>query len=366
MPASGFLPDPVSSIYKLPGVYYNFSWRVIMADAKKPEEAVLVTGGAGYIGSHVVRDLGEAGYFPVVVDNLSTGNRQHVLFGEFIEGEIQDTELITDLIGKYNIKSVLHFAASIVVEESVQDPLKYYRNNSLNSYKLIKNCLANKIENFVFSSTAAVYGIPEKSPIDESATLKPINPYGKSKLFTEMLLGDVALAYPDFNYIALRYFNVAGADRGGRIGQKYQKPTHLITRALKTALGEYEKLCVFGTDYDTPDGTAVRDYIHIDDLANAHLLALNYLKERRGNGIFNCGYGTGYSVAQVVESVKRVTGNDFPVESTERRAGDPPALIADSSLIRKKIDWQPHCNDLDLIIRNAYEWEKTLLKEKDL
>ncbi len=335
-----------------------------MADAKNPKESVLVTGGAGYIGSHVVRDLGESGYFPVVLDNLSTGNREYILYGEFVEGDIQDSDLLTELIGRYNIKSVLHFAASIVVTESVQDPMKYYRNNSLNSYRLIKTCLANKIRNFVFSSTAAVYGIPERSLIDENAPLRPINPYGKSKLFTEMLLGDVACAHPGFNYIALRYFNVAGADRGGRIGQKYKQPTHLITRALKTALGEYDKLCVFGTDYDTADGTAVRDYIHIDDLAGAHLLALRYLKEQRKNGIFNCGYGTGYSVAQVVDSVKRVTGKDFPVEYTDRRPGDPPALIADSALIRRTMDWQPRFNDLDVIIRNAWEWENTLIREK--
>jgi len=230
---------------------------------------------------------------------------------------------------------------------------------------LIKTCLANGIENFVFSSTAAVYGVPQKSPIDEGAQLRPINPYGKSKLFTEMLLSDVACAYEGFNYVALRYFNVAGADRNGRIGQKYQKPTHLITRALKTALGDFDRLCVFGTDYDTPDGTAVRDYIHIDDLSAAHLLAIRYLKERRTNGIFNCGYGTGYSVAQVVESVKRVTGVDFPVHHMERRPGDPPALIADSSLIRGEMAWEPRFNDLDLIIRNAWEWENKLKREKD-
>lgn len=327
------------------------------------KENILVTGGAGYIGSHVVRDLGEAGYHPIVFDNLSSGNREHILHGSFIHGDIKNTRLLSQTIKSHHIDSVLHFAAYIVVEESVRNPFKYYENNSLNSFKLIKTCVANGVKNFVFSSTAAVYGIPEKVPITENCPLKPINPYGKSKLFTEMLLQDIAAVNPDFNFITLRYFNVAGADKECRIGQKYKTHSHLITLALKSALGKFPGLKIFGTDYPTPDGTAVRDYIHIDDLATAHLLALDYLKKEKKSRTFNCGYGTGYTVKQVVETVKKVTGRKFPVENAPRRAGDPPALIADPALIRNETGWMPQFNDLDYIIRSAWEWEKKLERE---
>ncbi len=324
------------------------------------KENILITGGAGYIGSHIVRDLGENGYNPIVVDNLSMGNRSQVLYGEFIEGDVGDDRLISNVIKKFGIKSVIHFAAFIQVEESVKDPLKYYENNSVNSFKLIQCCLRNGIENFVFSSTAAVYGIPEHIPVNESAILNPINPYGRSKLFTEMVLKDVASAFDNFNYIALRYFNVAGSDQRVRIGQNYKNPTHLITLALRTALGDYPSLKIFGTDYKTGDGTAIRDYIHIDDLSKAHLLSLSFLKSNRESRIFNCGYGSGNSVAEVLDAVKRVTGVDLKSENAPRRAGDPPELIADSTLIRKELGWVPSCNDLDLIIKNAWEWEKKL------
>lgn len=327
------------------------------------KENILVTGGAGYIGSHVVRDLGEAGYHPIVFDNLSSGNREHILHGSFIHGDIKNTRLLSQTIKSHHIDSVLHFAAYIVVEESVRNPFKYYENNSLNSFKLIKTCVASGVKNFVFSSTAAVYGIPEKVPITENCPLKPINPYGKSKLFTEMLLQDIAAANPDFNFIALRYFNVAGADKECRIGQKYKTYSHLITLALKSALGKFPGLKIFGTDYPTPDGTAVRDYIHIDDLAAAHLLALDYLKKEKKSRTFNCGYGTGYTVKQVVETVKKVTGRKFPVENAPRRAGDPPILIADPALIHNETGWVPQFNDLDYIIRSAWEWEKKLERE---
>lgn len=327
------------------------------------KENILVTGGAGYIGSHIVRDLGEKGFEPIVYDNLSTGNRENVLCGEFILGDLQDISLLKQTIETYQIKSVIHFAASIVVEESVSQPFKYYENNSINTFNLIKTCVEAGIENFVFSSTAAVYGIPRTIPVAETEPMIPINPYGKSKVFTEMVLNDVATAYPHFRYIALRYFNVAGADKNGRIGQNYKKPTHLMTLTLRAALGDYAQLNVFGTDYNTPDGTAVRDYIHVDDLANAHLLALDYLKTEKQSRIFNCGYGSGRSVTEVVTAAKRVTGIDFKVIPCARRAGDPPALVANSQRIQQELGWKPQFNDIDYIIQTAWLWEKKL-KEK--
>ncbi len=328
------------------------------------KENILVTGGAGYIGSHVVRDLGQKGFNPIVYDNLSTGNRESVLYGEFILGDLEETALLEETIQKYHIKSVIHFAASIVVEESVSLPLKYYENNSVNTFKLVQTCIKTNIENFVFSSTAAVYGIPEKIPVTETAPMNPINPYGKSKVFTEMLLKDVSTAYTGFNYIALRYFNVAGADPEVRIGQNYKKPTHLMTLALRAALGDYPELKIFGTDYDTPDGTAIRDYIHIDDLSNAHLLALHYLKREKKSHIFNCGYGTGSTVSEVVKAAKEVTGINFAAVPCDRRAGDPPALVADSRLIQAELRWKPQYNDLNYILKTAWEWEKKLKEIK--
>lgn len=325
---------------------------------------ILVTGGAGYIGSHIVRDLGQKGFNPIVYDNLSTGNRENILYGEFILGDINDPVLVEETIKKYDIKNVIHFAASLVVEESVSQPLKYYENNSIKTFRLIQICLKNNIENFVFSSTAAVYGIPEKIPVNETAVMNPINPYGKSKVFTEMLLKDVSTAYPRFNYIALRYFNVAGADSEVRIGQNYKNPTHLMTLALRTALGDYPELKIFGTDYDTRDGTAIRDYIHIDDLTNAHLLALDYLKEEKKSRVFNCGYGTGTSVAEVVKTAKEVTSIDFKIMPSDRRPGDPPELVADSQLIQSELGWKPQYNELQYIIKTAWEWEKKLKGKK--
>ncbi len=325
-------------------------------------ENILVTGGAGYIGSHVVRDLGEQGYKPIVYDNLSTGNKDFVLYGDFIKGDLKDTNLITKIIKKYKIKSVIHFAAYIVVEESVNKPIKYYNNNFFNSLNLIKSCIENGVENFVFSSSAAVYGISEEFPVKENSQLNPVNPYGRSKMFTEILLEDISYIYKNFNYIALRYFNVAGADKKLRIGQKYENPTHLITLALKTALGEYESLNIFGTDYNTPDGTAIRDYIHIDDLSNAHILCLNYLKKERKSKVFNCGYGQGYSVLEVLNTTKKVTKVNFKTVNSKKREGDPPILIADSNLIKDKLGWSPKYNDLEFIINSAWEWEKKLKK----
>jgi UDP-glucose 4-epimerase len=336
-----------------------------MNDSKTASgECILVTGGAGYIGSHVVRDLGERGYRPIVFDNLSTGKAEAVLYGELIRGDIADTGLLSSVIRKYDIKSVMHFAAFIQVNESVSLPLNYYENNSFNCLRLLKCCLENKVENFIFSSTAAVYGMPEKVPVDEKAALLPINPYGSSKLVSEMMLADTAAANPGFRYVALRYFNAVGADRQGRLGQNYPQPTHLLTLALKTALGQFPGLRVFGTDYPTQDGTAIRDYIHVDDLAAAHLLALQFLKTAKQSRIYNCGYGRGYSVLDVVAAAKRVTGIDFKVELTGRRPGDPAALIADPGLIRGELGWAPQYRDLDEIIATAWNWEKKLAEAR--
>jgi len=336
-----------------------------MATKKKSEagEPVLVTGGAGYIGSHVVRDLGRAGYHPVVIDDLSTGNRDALLCGEFHQVRIEDEATVKALIARHRIRSIVHFAAFIQVEESMSDPLKYYRNNSLNAFRLIRAGIESGVENFIFSSTAAVYGIPESIPVSESAPLNPINPYGRSKLFTEMLLADVAQAHSGFRYVSLRYFNVVGADRQARIGQRYRQPTHLLTLALRTALGRYPALAVFGDDYPTADGTAVRDYIHVDDLSTAHLLALADLKKSKTSQVYNCGYGRGFSVLEVIAAAKRVTGIDFAVERRPRRPGDPPALVADSGLIRRRLGWQPAYRDLDDIIATAWNWELKLVEK---
>jgi UDP-glucose 4-epimerase len=323
-------------------------------------EPILVTGGAGYIGSHVVRDLGEQGYRPIVFDNLSSGSAEAVLYGELVCADLADTESLRDVIRLYGIKSVMHFAAFIQVNESVGKPLDYYENNSFNCLRLLQCCLETGVENFIFSSTAAVYGMPERVPVDEKAALRPINPYGSSKLVSEMMLRDAAAANPGFRYTALRYFNAVGADRQGRLGQNYRQPTHLLTLALKTALGQFPCLQVFGTDYQTPDGTAIRDYIHVDDLASAHLLALDFLKTTKKSRIYNCGYGRGYSVLDIIGAVKKVTGVDFKVELTDRRPGDPDRLIADSSLLRNELGWVSQHEDLDEIIGTAWNWEQKL------
>jgi UDP-glucose 4-epimerase len=323
-------------------------------------EPVLVTGGAGYIGSHVVRDLGEKGFRPIVLDNLSSGRAGAVLCGELVRGDVADSELVGSLLRRNAIRSVMHFAAFIQVGESVARPLKYYENNSFNCLRLIKACLENGVQHFIFSSTAAVYGMPERVPVDEKTPLLPINPYGGSKLVSEMLLRDAAAANPFFRYVALRYFNAAGADRQARLGQDYRQPTHLMTRALKTALGQFPRLEIFGTDYPTPDGTAIRDYIHVDDLAGVHLLALDFLKSGGQSRVFNCGYGIGHSVLDVVAAAKRVTGIDFPVVHAERRPGDPAALVADAGAIHRELGWAPAVPRLDEIIASAWNWEKKL------
>ena len=318
---------------------------------------ILVTGGAGYIGSHVVKALGEAGHEIVVFDNLSTGHEWAVLSGLLCRGDLADRAVILDALRVFRPEAVMHFAASIHVEESVQEPLAYYRNNVINTLNLLEAMRDAGVRRLIYSSTAAVYGIPEKIPVGETTLLKPINPYGASKVMIERVLADLAAA-TDFRYVALRYFNVAGADPEGRIGQSYREATHLITRALKTAKGEYPKLSVYGTDYPTPDGTCVRDYIHVNDLAAAHLLALARLTETGRTETMNCGYGHGYSVREVVDCARKVTGVAFPVEEVGRRAGDPPALVADSRRIRELTGWQPRHDDLEFIIRTAWAWER--------
>ncbi len=322
-------------------------------------EKIFVTGGAGYIGSHVVKALGQAGYQVLTYDNLSTGNRWAVLHGDLVVGELSDRALLTDTLRVFQPDAVMHFAAFIEVAESVNNPLKYYRNNTLNALQLLEVVRELGIGRFIFSSTAAVYGTPEEIPVAETAPLLPINPYGASKMMSERLLADLSLALPEaFRYVALRYFNVAGADSGGRIGQAYRNPTHLITRALKTARGQYPALQLFGTDYPTPDGTCIRDYIHVDDLAEAHLAALRYLIQGGRSDIFNCGYGHGYSVREVIDIAKKVSGVDFPVVEVERREGDPAALTAQSDKILRDLNWQPRHDDLEYIVRTAWQWEQ--------
>ena len=323
---------------------------------------ILVTGGAGYIGSHAVKALGKAGHEICVFDNLSTGHEWAVLSGKLVRGDLEDCSAIDQVIRNFRPEAVMHFAAYIQVEESVREPLKYYRNNVANTLNLLEVLRANGVGNFVYSSTAAVYGIPEKIPVSEDAPMSPINPYGMTKVMVEKVLTDLAAA-ADFRYVALRYFNVAGADSGGQLGQAYKEATHLITRALKTALGEFPKLYVYGTDYPTQDGTCIRDYIHVDDLAEAHVRALDHLLNTRQSEVMNCGYGSGYSVKEVVDTAKRVTGIDFPVVETGRRAGDPPALIADSAKLKRETGWSPKYNDLVYIVRTAWEWEKKLKKK---
>ena len=322
---------------------------------------VLVTGGAGYIGSHAVLALQDAGHQPVVVDNLVTGFRwaipNNVLFHE---GDIADSELISRIISNHKIDAVMHFAGSVVVPESVENPLKYYHNNTVKSRSLIDSVIAGDVRHMIFSSTAATYGIPAESPVREDMQTVPINPYGTSKLMTEMMLRDVAAAH-DFNYCALRYFNVAGADPEGRSGQSTVGATHLIKIAVEAALGKRESVSVFGTDYATEDGTGVRDYIHVSDLAAAHVIALEALiADPKTSHTLNCGYGHGYSVMQVLDAVDRVTNNKLLRNMEGRRAGDPDALISDNRAIVSRFGWQPKHDDLDKIVRDALAWERQL------
>jgi UDP-glucose 4-epimerase len=321
---------------------------------------ILVTGGGGYIGSHMVHALVDAGERVVVLDNLSTGFDWAVAeAAPLVVGETGDQPLVAALIAEHKVDAVIHFAASIVVPDSVRDPLGYYRNNTVNSRALIETAIKGGVRAFIFSSTAAVYGNPERVPVREDDPTVPMSPYGSSKLMTEIMLRDAGIAH-GLRHVILRYFNVAGADPLGRTGQSTKGATHLIKVAVETALGMRPKMDVFGTDYPTPDGTCIRDYIHVSDLVRAHSDALAYLRGGGASVTLNCGYGRGFSVLEVIDTVKRVSGVDFKVELGPRRLGDPAQIVAASDRARATLKWQPHFDDLDTIVTHALAWEKKL------
>lgn len=324
---------------------------------------VLVTGGAGYIGSHVVRQLAEAGHDIVVFDNLSTGYRWAVTAGELVVGDLADEEAIEYLFSQHRFEAVLHFAANIVVPESVANPLKYYSNNTRNTLNLLKAVERHQIPYMVFSSTAAVYGMPDETVLTEDLPLAPINPYGASKMMSERMIMDLASA-SELNYVILRYFNVAGANPDGLLGQATPEATHLIKVASECVTGQRDGMSVFGTDYDTRDGTCIRDYIHVEDLAKAHVMALEYMAGGGESQVLNCGYGRGFTVREVIDVVKSESGVDFPVQETGRRAGDPAALMADNTRIKDVLGWQPDYDDLNTIVRTALAWEKIWQEKK--
>jgi UDP-glucose 4-epimerase len=322
---------------------------------------VLVTGGAGYIGSHMVYALVAAGERVVVLDNLSTGFDWAIAGGvPLILGETGDQNLVSTIIKQHGVEAIIHFAASIVVPDSVADPLGYYKNNTVNSRALIECAVQGGVKHFIFSSTAAVYGNPARMPITEDEALMPMSPYGSSKLMTEIMLRDAGVAH-GLAHVILRYFNVAGADPEGRTGQSTKGATHLIKVAVETALGRRQKMDIFGTDYPTPDGTCVRDYIHVNDLVAAHLDALRYLRAAGASITANCGYGRGYSVREVIDTVKRVSSADFPVDVSPRRPGDPAQIIAASDRARTALGWRPRFDDLSLIVDHALAWERKLM-----
>lgn len=322
-------------------------------------KSILVTGGAGYIGSHTVRQLGEANERIVTLDNLSKGFRESVLYGDFVEGDTADKALVSKVLRDHDVDTVIHFAAHTIVPESVADPLKYYRNNTCATRNLLECCVEAGVKHFVFSSTAAVYGTPESDQCWEDTPTQPINPYGMSKLMTEHMLRDLGAA-SDLSYVILRYFNVAGSDPEGRIGQSTEGATLLMKVAAEQAVGKREALYIFGTDYPTPDGTGVRDYIHVEDLADAHLKAIDYLRAGGDSEILNCGYGHGYSVREVLETVQQVNGAPLNIIEKERRAGDPPALIAGAKRVRDVLGWSPRYDDLAEIARSSLNWERKL------
>lgn len=320
---------------------------------------ILVTGGAGYIGSHVVRQLGERGENVIVLDNLSTGRKEAVWYGTLVVGDTGDRELVLKLLREHNIKSILHFAANTVVPESVEKPLQYYRNNTVNVLNLLECCQATGVEHFIFSSTAAVYGTPDTLMVTEESPTRPESPYGLSKLMSEWLLRDYA-ATGAIRHVTLRYFNVAGADPEARIGQATPNATHLIKVAVEALCGKRTNVSVFGTDYPTPDGTGVRDYIHVEDLAAAHLSALDYLRSGGKSVTLNCGYGHGYSVLDVLKTAEKVAGKPLDILYAPRRPGDLAAIAADSCKLRQLLGWQPRFDDLETIVSHALNWEQKL------
>ncbi len=323
-------------------------------------KGILVTGGAGYIGSHVVAMLGEAGERVVTLDNLSTGFAESVLCGDLVIGDTGDRETVASVLREHDVDTVMHFAAKTIVPESVAKPLVYYDNNTVATRNLLQCCDEAGVRHFVFSSTAAVYGNPADGVCSEDSPVAPINPYGTSKLMSEWMLRDLAVA-TSLRYVSLRYFNVAGSDPDGRIGQSTEKATLLIKVAAETAIGKRPSISIFGTDYPTPDGTGVRDYIHVTDLADAHLKALAYLRKGGDSTVLNCGYGHGFSVREVLQTVEKVSGNKLKIEEQPRRAGDPPMLIARADRIRDLLGWSPRFDDLRVIVKTALDWESKLL-----
>jgi len=317
---------------------------------------VLVTGGAGYIGSHVVKQLGAAGHDIVVYDNLSTGYEWAVTSGELVIGDVGDFDKLDSVFTEHNFEAVLHFAANIVVPESVENPLKYYRNNTRNTLNLLGVIEKHKTPYMVFSSTAAVYGMPDEKVLAEDMPLLPINPYGASKMMSEQMIRDLSFA-SGLKHVILRYFNVAGADIESRLGQATPEATHLIKVACECVTGAREGMMIFGTDYETRDGTCIRDYIHVDDLAKAHVMALDYMSKGGESDILNCGYGRGFTVQEVIDAVKEHSGKDFPAENVERRPGDPDALMANNAKIKRVLGWEPDYDDLGVIVKSALDWE---------
>jgi UDP-glucose 4-epimerase len=322
--------------------------------------SVLLTGGAGYIGSHMALELVDAGEPLVVIDNLATGLRRAVpAAATFIEGDSGDPALLRRVLERHAIDAILHFAASVVVPQSVADPLGYYCNNTAKTRALLEAAVACGVPHFIFSSTAAVYGMTGMEPVDEDALVRPLSPYGSSKLMSEIMLADTARAHP-LRYVILRYFNVAGADPQGRAGQSTPRATHLIKVACETALGKRGHIEVFGTDHPTPDGTCLRDYIQVTDLARAHVAALAHLRRGGGSGVFNCGYGKGFSVLEVIDAVRRVSGRTFEVRRAAPRPGDPPVVIAAAGRIRRELGWLPEYDNLEVIVGQALRWEERL------
>lgn len=325
------------------------------------KKKILVTGGAGYIGSHVLNQLKMLAEHDVtIIDNLSTGKREAILYGQLVIGDVGDEAFLEKTLSSQKFEAVIHFAGSVVVPESVSNPLKYYLNNTINSFKLMNACVKHGVNQFIFSSTAAVYGSLENGVASEETPTHPESPYGRTKLMTEWMLQDVAQAHPQFRYVILRYFNVAGASLDGLIGQSTPQATHLLKVACESATGKRAGMQIFGTDYNTKDGTCIRDFIHVDDLARAHICALNYLAQGKRSVTLNCGYGQGLTVSEMIAAAKRLSGVDFKVELAPRRAGDCAVVMSEAKKIREVLEWVPQNNNIEVIVKSALEWEKKL------